>query len=58
MADKGLERALILQKPDLFYYSGTTQAGCLYIPADHAPLFMMFKDFDRDEAESGSSPGQ
>ncbi len=53
MADQGLDGALILQKSDLFYFSGTTQAGCLYIPADHTPLFMVFKNFDRAVAESG-----
>ena len=45
--------ALILQKADMFYYSGTAQQGWLYIPAEGKPLLMIFKDFERARAESG-----
>ena len=45
--------ALIVQKADRFYYTGTTQQGWLWVPAQGAPLFMVFKDPDRAGAESG-----
>jgi Xaa-Pro aminopeptidase len=48
-----MDGALILQKADMFYYSGTAQQGWLYIPAEGSPLLMVFKDFDRARAESG-----
>ncbi len=48
-----VDAALILQKADMFYYSGTAQQGWLYIPAEGNPLLMIFKDFDRAKAESG-----
>jgi len=48
-----VDAALILQKADMFYYSGTVQQGWLYIPAEGKPLLMIFKDFDRAKAESG-----
>jgi Xaa-Pro aminopeptidase len=48
-----VDGALILQKADMFYYSGTAQQGWLYIPAEGRPLLMIFKDFDRAGAESG-----
>jgi len=48
-----VDGALILQKADMFYYSGTAQQGWLYIPAEGKPLLMVFKDFDRAGAESG-----
>ena len=51
-----LDGALILQKVDLFYYTGTTQTGWLYVPAQGAPLFMVFKDLERARAESGLDP--
>ncbi len=51
--NKGVDAALILQKADMFYYSGTAQQGWLYIPVQGKPLLMVFKDFDRAKAESG-----
>ncbi|MFA5904144.1 MAG: Xaa-Pro peptidase family protein [Desulfobacula sp.] len=48
-----VDAALILQKTDMFYYSGTTQQGWLYIPAEGKPLLMIFKDFNRAKSESG-----
>jgi len=45
--------ALIVQKADLFYYTGTTQQGWLYVPVMQDPVFMVFKDLDRARAESG-----
>lgn len=45
--------ALILQKADMFYYSGTAQQGWLYVPDHGEPLLMVFKDFQRAKEESG-----
>ena len=44
--------ALILQKADLFYLSGTVQDSHLYIPVEGEPLLMVRKTFDRALAES------
>jgi Xaa-Pro dipeptidase len=44
--------ALIVQKTDLFYFSGTSQQGYLFIPDDGDPLLMVFKDFERARLES------
>jgi Xaa-Pro dipeptidase len=48
----GLDGALILEKTDLFYFSGTSQQGWLYVPAEGVPVLMIFKDYDRACAES------
>jgi Xaa-Pro aminopeptidase len=45
--------ALIVQKADLFYYTGTTQQGWLYVPVMGDPVFMVFKDLERARVESG-----
>ncbi len=47
-----LDGALVLQKTDLFYFSGTSQQGWLYIPASDSPVLMVFKDYDRACTES------
>ena len=47
-----IDAALILQRVDLFYYSGTFQQGCLYIPADGEPILMVNKNTERARAES------
>jgi len=52
LADAGLDGALILEKTDLFYYSGTSQQGYLYMPVTGEPLLLVFKDYDRARAES------
>jgi Xaa-Pro aminopeptidase len=53
LVGQDLGGALIVQKADLFYYTGTTQQGWLYVPVTQDPVFMVFKDFDRARAESG-----
>lgn len=45
--------ALIIQKTDLFYFSGTSQQGWLYIPVEGKPLLMVYKDYERAVSESG-----
>jgi Xaa-Pro dipeptidase len=47
-----IDAALILQRVDLFYFSGTFQQGSLYIPADGDPILMINKNTDRARAES------
>jgi Xaa-Pro aminopeptidase len=48
----GQDGALIVQKTDLFYFSGTSQQGWLYVPVKGAPLLMIFKEHERARAES------
>lgn len=52
LKENNIEAALILQKTDLFYFTGTIQQAHLYIPADGEPVLMVRKDFRRAEAES------
>ena len=47
-----IDAALILQKTDLFYFTGTIQQAHLYVPADGEPVLMVRKDIRRAEAES------
>lgn len=49
---KGFSGALILQKTDLFYYSGTSQQGWLYVPVVGNPILMVFKEYRRACYES------
>ncbi len=52
LRDKDVEASLVIQKTDLFYFSGTSQQGWLYVPAEGKPLLMIFKDFSRARVES------
>ena len=52
LAAKEMDGALIVQKTDLFYFSGTSQQGWLYVPVEGKPLLMIFKDYDRACADS------
>ncbi len=47
-----VEGALILQKSDLFYLTGTVQQAQLYVPAEGAPVLMVKKSHARATAES------
>lgn len=49
---KELSGALIVQKTDLFYFSGTAQQGWLYVPASGKPVLMVVRDYDRACLES------
>jgi Xaa-Pro aminopeptidase len=53
MQKKNVEAALIVQKTDLFYFSGTSQQGWLYVPAEGKPLLLVFKEYERALLESG-----
>ena len=47
-----IEGALILQRVDLFYFTGTIQQAHLYVPAHGDPLLVVRKSYDRACAES------
>ncbi|WP_419655970.1 peptidase, M24 family protein [Desulfosarcina variabilis str. Montpellier] len=49
---QGIDGLLIIQRVDLFYFSGTAQNGFMYIPADGAPLLLIKKYLPRAQAES------
>jgi len=53
MAGQGLDAVIIVQNADLFYFTGTTQSGCLYVPAGGQPIYMARKEFSRARMESG-----
>jgi Xaa-Pro aminopeptidase len=48
----GIDAALIAQRVDLLYFSGTFQQACLYIPAEADPVLMVNKNTERARAES------
>jgi len=52
MQQKSLAGALILQRADLFYFSGTGQNGHLFIPASGEPTLLVKKSLDRAKEES------
>jgi len=52
LAGREVDAALIFQKMDLFYFSGTIQQGQLYVPADGEPVLMVRKSAERAQAES------
>ncbi len=47
-----LEAALIVQRVDLFYFSGTAQNGFLFVPAAGDPLLMIRRFLPRARTES------
>lgn len=53
MAQSGLDAVIILQNADLFYFTGTTQCGTLYVPVKGQPLYMVRRDAGRARMESG-----
>lgn len=52
MALEGLDAVIILQNADLFYFTGTTQSGNLYVPVEGAPVYMVRRDLQRALRES------
>ena len=52
LQQKGIDGLLVLQRVDLFYFSGTAQNGFLYMPAEGAPLLLIKKHLPRARAES------
>ena len=53
LKEKGLDGALIAQRADTYYYSGTAQNLHVYIPREGDPLVMVYRDFEKAKAESG-----
>jgi len=49
---ENIDGALILQRMDLFYFTGTIQQAHFYIPAEGDPVLMVRKSYDRAKAES------
>ncbi len=49
---KGIDGALIVQRVDLLYFSGTAQNGALYIPCDGEPVLFIKRYFPRAQKES------
>lgn len=52
LMDRKLDAALVLQRADLYYFSGTIQQAHLYIPRDNEPILMVQKSSERAAAES------
>ena len=52
LAQSDTEAALIIQKADLFYFSGTIQQAYLYVPVTGDPILMVNKSQERARAES------
>jgi Xaa-Pro aminopeptidase len=55
LAENQIDAALLLQRADLFYFSGTIQEAHLFVPVDAEPILMVYKNFDRAIAESSLS---
>ena len=52
LLEKGLDASFILQKADLFYFSGTVQSSILCVPAEGHPVLLTRKSFERAQTES------
>jgi len=52
LSNRDIDGALIVQKADLYYFSGTAQNAHLYIPAQGEPLLMVKKSLRRAVEES------
>lgn len=52
LAENGVDGALIVQKTDLYYLSGTDQDAHLWVPADGDPLLMVRKSLQRAGEDS------
>lgn len=53
MAQGAQDAVLMLQNADLFYFTGSVQAGALYVPVAGEPIYMVRKDFGRARMECG-----
>ncbi len=49
---KGIDGALLVQKADVYYFSGTDQNAHLWISRQDSPLLMVHKDFGRAVEDS------
>jgi len=55
LKENNIDAALLLQRVDLFYFSGTIQQSHLYVPVEGDPILLAHKSFERAEAESALS---
>jgi len=53
MIENRLNAVIMAQNADLYYFTGTIQSGCLYVPAAGQPLYLVRRDFNRARMESG-----
>jgi len=47
MAEHGLDAALIVQRVDLFYFTGTGQDAHLFVPVEGSPLLLVRRNLER-----------
>jgi len=52
LAETALDGALILDRINMYYYTGTVQNGVLFVPAEGAPIFFIRRSFERAEKET------
>jgi Xaa-Pro dipeptidase len=53
MVASDLDAVIIVQNADLYYFTGTVQNGCLYLPSVGQPLYLVRRDLARARMESG-----
>ncbi len=52
MRERGIGASLLIQRADLFYFSGTGQNGILFVPAEGEPTLLIKKSITRAQQES------
>lgn len=52
LKSRDLDGALLVQKADLFYLTGTVQNGFLYVPVEGEPVFAVIRSVHRARTES------
>jgi len=52
MEDRGFDAALIIHRPNYFYFSGTSQNSMLYVDKRRNPILFVRRDLDRARVES------
>ncbi|ODA42235.1 Xaa-Pro peptidase family protein [Desulfosporosinus sp. BG] len=49
---KGIDGALLVQRADTLYYTGTAQNIHIYVPREGKPIILAYRDFGRAQQES------
>ena len=52
MEKEGLDALLVMKKMNIYYLSGTTQEGVLWVPLEGEPLLMIRRELERARVES------
>ena len=52
LQNKGIDGALLVQRADTLYYTGTAQNVHVYIPREGKPIVLAYRDFVRAQQES------